>query len=70
MQFNIREENGEQYTICRVIKGTTDLYLVVNSLIEAGISFVYRLKYFLWKKDAFDSTILYVPVHQTDHHPT
>jgi hypothetical protein len=50
-------------------KVSNDLFLVTKSLIDAGISFVYTLKYFLWKKAAFESTILYVPVHQTDHHP-
>lgn len=51
------------------MKWKKNLFLVIYSLIDAGISFVYIRKYFLWKKAAFESTILYVPVHQTDHHP-
>lgn len=53
----------------RLIKWKNNLFLVTYSLIDACISFVYTLKYFLWKKAAFESTILYVPDHQTDHHP-
>lgn len=40
------------------VKMVKNLFLVTYSLIDAGISFVYRMKYFLWKKAAFESTIL------------
>lgn len=37
--------------------------------MEAGMWLVYIPKYLEWKNAAFESTILYVPVHHTDHHP-
>lgn len=35
-----------------------NLFFIIYSLIEAGIEFVYRLRYFLWKKAALERTIL------------
>ena len=68
--INKRKRGGGGGMKCkRLIIWKNNLFLVTYSLIDAGISFVYILKYFLWKKAAFESTILYVPDHQTDHHP-
>lgn len=67
--INERQRHGIKMPSNGLSQWKKNLFSVTNSLIDVGISFVYRRRYFLWKKEAFESTILYVPVHQTDHHP-